>query len=423
MMEIQIPYGKSMITACADAARTAGVITSGLDSYRAVNGEKELIEDAVKTSIDSPPLAELARGRKKVVIIASDHTRPVPSKLIMPVLLREIRIGNPEADITILIATGCHRETRREELRNKFGDEILRNERIAIHDCDAQDMVLSGQLPSGGELWINRLAAEADLLVAEGFIEPHFFAGYSGGRKSILPGIAGRETIYTNHCAEFINHRNARYGQLEGNPIHEDMIFAARKVGLAYILNVVINSSHRVIAAFAGDADSAHKKGTAFLDRLCREKKIPADIVVTSNNGYPLDQNIYQAVKGLATAEGTVNPGGVIIMAAACDDGCGGDAFYETFRQAESAREIFNKISAVPRDATEADQWQSQILARILTQHKVILISRCPDQMVRDLHMIPAGSLTEALDKADRILGHNKGSITWIPEGISSIVQ
>ena len=136
-----------------------------------------------------------------------------------------------------------------------------------------------------------------------------------------------------------------------------------------------------------------------------------------------MDQNIYQAVKGLATAEGTVNPGGVIIIAAACDDGCGGDAFYETFRQAESACELFDKISAVPRDRTEAEQWQSQILARILTRHKVILISQCPDQMVRDLHMIPAGSLTEALDKADRILGHNKGNITWIPEGISSIVQ
>lgn len=422
-MEIQIPYGKGVLTANADAVRTAGIIRSGLDSYMTVKGEKELIEDAVKMPIDSPSLAELARGRKKVVVIASDHTRPVPSKLIMPVLLREIRSGNPEADITILIATGCHRETRREELRNKFGDEILSNERIIIHDCDAQDMVLSGQLPSGGNLWINRMAAEADLLVAEGFIEPHFFAGYSGGRKSILPGIAGRETIYANHCAEFINHSNARYGQLEGNPIHEDMIFAARKAGLAYILNVVINSSHRIIAAFAGDVDSAHKKGTAFLDRLCREKKIPADIVVTSNNGYPLDQNIYQAVKGLATAEGTVNPGGVIIMAAACDDGCGGDVFYETFRQAESACEVFDKISTVPRDRTEADQWQSQILARILTRHKVILISQCPDQMVRDLHMIPAGSLTEALDIADRILGHNKGSITWIPEGISSIVQ
>lgn len=422
-MRIQIPYGKETLEANVEDKRVVGVINSKLDTFSAGKGEHELISDAMQNPIGTAPLCELAKGKSKVVIIASDHTRPVPSKLIIPDMLREIRKTNPRADITILIATGCHRSTRKEELYDKFGEELVKKEKIIIHDCDSTDMKYLGKLPSGGELWINRLAAEADLLIAEGFIEPHFFAGYSGGRKSVLPGISRRDTIYANHCAEFIEDPNSRYGQIKDNLIHRDMIYAAHKARLAYILNVVINSAHKVIGAFAGDVELAHKEGVMFLESLCKAGRIPADIVVASNNGYPMDQNIYQTVKGMAAAEKTVKTGGVIIMAAACDDGCGGDAFYKIFSHAQSAQDVLDKILKVPRHRTQADQWQAQIMARILSQHAVILISKCPEKMVKNLHIVPAFDFKDALAKADRILGFNNGTITFIPEGITSIIQ
>ena len=207
-------------------------------------GQTELVEAALEAPIGSEPLEKLVQGKKKVVLIASDHTRPVPSKLIIPPMLQQLRQGNPDADITILIATGCHRGTTREELVQKFGEDIVQNEKIYIHDCDERDMLVNiGTLPSGSACEINRLAYEADLLVAEGFIEPHFFAGFSGGRKSVLPGIAGRSTVLGNHCSEFIAHPSARTGILENNPLHIDMLWAAKTAKLAFRENLSLKEA------------------------------------------------------------------------------------------------------------------------------------------------------------------------------------
>lgn len=420
-MEIRIPYGRDAVTACVEDGRRTGIIRSRLDQYTPEAGEEELIRRAMRSPCGCAPLRELAVGRKNVVILSSDHTRPVPSRKIMPLMLEEIRAGNPDAEITILIATGCHRGSSREELIRKFGKDIVARERIVIHDCDAPSACL-GVLPSGSELRINPLAAQADLLVAEGFIEPHFFAGYSGGRKSVLPGIAARRTIYENHCAEFIAHKNARYGILQGNPIHEEMVSAARMAALAYIVNVVINSSHRVIGAFAGDMEDAHLAGVRFLDGLCREDGIPADIVVVSNNGYPLDQNIYQTVKGMAAALPCVKPGGVIIVAAACEDGCGGEAFREIFRRSASPGEVLERIRRVPRQETQADQWQAQILAGILAEHRVILVSGCDRELVEEMQLVYAADMEKALRIAEETVGRN-GTITFLPGGMSVIVS
>ena len=225
-MEISIPYGRTRLTAEIADDRLQAVLCSHLESYVPPMGETELVEAALASPIGSEPLEKLAIGRENIVLIASDHTRPVPSKVLVPPMLAAIRRGNPDAKITILIATGCHRGTTKSELIEKFGREIAEREKIVIHDCADEDaMVTIGTLPSGGVLRINRLAAEADLLVSEGFIEPHFFAGFSGGRKSVLPGIAARETMYWNHNAEFIASPFARTGILEGNPIHRDMIY------------------------------------------------------------------------------------------------------------------------------------------------------------------------------------------------------
>jgi len=421
MKTVAFPYGKERICYDFRNEELVGVLTSRVEEYVPLAGEKELVERAMEVPTGSAPLCELAKGKNKIVIIASDHTRPVPSKIIMPPMLREIRKGNPDADITILIATGCHRETTREELVGKFGEEIVENEKIYIHDCLDDSMLTDiGVLPSGGRCRINKLAAEADLLVAEGFIEPHFFAGFSGGRKSVLPGVSGRETVLANHCAEFIAHPSARTGILENNPIHADMLWAAKQAKLSYIVNVVLNGEKKVIYAVAGDLEQAHKKGTDFLSALCGAKRVEADIVVSTNGGYPLDQNVYQAVKGMTAAETAVKDGGVIVMLASSADGIGGDHFYHNIAD-YTVEESMANFLARSRQETVPDQWQSQILARILLKANVIYVSEMPDDTVKSLHMTPAHSLAEAMDLAREMAGAD-AKVVAIPDGVAVMV-
>lgn len=424
MTEISFPYGKEKMSYKFDESELAGVLTSSIENYKPDAKGEELVIKALEAPIGSERLSELAKDKKKIVIIASDHTRPVPSKVIMPAMLKEIRKGNPEADITILIATGCHRGTTKEELIGKFGEDIVKNENIYIHDCDEREKLVSiGTLPSGGECEINKIAFEADLLVSEGFIEPHFFAGYSGGRKSVLPGIAGRKTVLANHCSEFIDSANARTGVLENNPIHKDMLWAAKTARLKFIVNVVLNSSKEVIYAVAGDLEKAHEKGTEFLSSLCGAKAVPADIAISTNGGYPLDQNIYQAVKGMTAAEATVKEGGVIIMLAASNDGTGGDYFYHQLADEENLNKIMQLFLSRGRLETVPDQWEAQILTRILLHSRVIYVSEMPDDIIKNMHMIPAHSIDEALTKAKNILGKENIKIAAIPDGVSVVVK
>lgn len=420
-MKIQFPYGKTHLEY---EFEKVNVLTSSIESYDPGLSEQALVDAAMAAPEGGITLRELAKGKEKIVLIASDHTRPVPSKVIIPPMLKEIRQGNPNADITILISTGCHRETSREELIAKFGQEIVAKEKIVVHDCDdTENLVNIGTLPSGGQCLINRLAVEADLLVAEGFIEPHFFAGFSGGRKSVLPGVAARETVLANHCSEFIAHPCARTGILEGNPIHEDMLWAAKQAKLRYIVNVVLNGKKEVIYAVAGDLEKAHKKGTDFLFSLCGAKTEPADIVLSTNGGYPLDQNVYQAVKGMTAAEAAVKEGGVIIMMAASNDGVGGDHFYHQLADERDLGKTMDLFLSRGRNETVPDQWQTQIFIRVLQKAKVIFVSQVEDETVRALHMIPASSLEDAMDQAKKVIGKENPAITAIPDGVAVMVK
>ena len=422
-MRLTLPYGRTGMECVLPDNRNQSILESKLDTFRPGLLPEDIVKEALKHPVGTTSLRRLARGRNSIVIIASDHTRPVPSKLLMPLLLKEIRLGNPDAEITILIATGCHRGTTMDEMINKFGPDIVASERIAIHDCDSSDSISIGTLPSGGQCRINRLAVQADLLVSEGFIEPHFFAGFSGGRKSVMPGVAARETVLFNHCADFIAHPNARAGILEGNPIHEDMIWAARQAGLAFILNVVINSKKEVVYAAAGAAAEAHQVGCDFLMKHCGVSAPLADIVIATNGGYPLDQNIYQAAKGICTAESAVKPGGVIIMLAKSNDGHGGENYYRQFKDNRDLSSLLAGFMERDPNKTEPDQWQTQIQIRALQKASVIYISDADDQTVRDMHMIPAKSVEEALEKADQLIGHSNGSITVLPDAVSVIFQ
>jgi len=423
MTKVKLPYGKKSISIDIPENRLESILVSKVNKYSIKESEEEIVRKAMVNPVRVPRLKELAQDKKKIIVISSDHTRPVPSHITIPLILNEIRKGNPMAEITILVATGFHRSSTKAELRDKYGNEIVNREKIVIHNSrDKNNMVKVGILPSGGDLILNKLAIQADLLVAEGFIEPHFFAGFSGGRKSILPGIASKETVLANHCSEFVAHKKSRTGILEGNLIHRDMLYAAKKANPAFILNVVINADKKIINAFAGHWEKAHLKGCEFISKLAEVKIKLADIVIATNGGYPLDQNIYQSVKSMTAAEATCKEGGVIIIASACADGHGGDSFYNTFAKANSVQDVMDEIMARNRDKTIPDQWESQVLARILLKYKVIMVTNVSKEMVENMHMEWAKSVKEAIKMADEILG-NKGKITVIPDGVSVIVQ
>ncbi len=424
MQTFELPYHKGHISFSLPKERVAGVLVSHAEDYKPNLSQEDLVRNALEHPIESDRLSKLAKGKKHVVIISSDHTRPVPSKITMPILLEEVRKENKNVEITILIATGMHRPTTREELIDKYGKEIVEREKIIVHNAYNDDeMVFKGILPSGGELWLNHYVDKADLLISEGFIEPHFFAGFSGGRKSVLPGIASKKTVLWNHNAKFIANPASRAGSLEDNPIHKDMVYAAEKAKLSFILNVVINGEKKIINAYAGNLKSAHAKGCEFVLSLAQVKPIVSDIVITTNGGYPLDQNMYQTVKGLTAGEACVKDNGVIIIASSCCDGHGGEFFYHLIADAKNVDEAWNNLVNVAPSDTQFDQWEAQVLARVLKKANVIVVSNhCDKQLFLDMHMNHASSIEEALTMAEKIVGENK-KVTIIPDGISVIVK
>lgn len=421
-MEIKIPYGKTFQT--LNIEEGFELLESKIQELEAGADGGAIVRAAMDSPIGSPKLRELAAGKKNAVLIISDHTRPVPSKDIVPFMLEELRAGNPDIEITMLVATGCHRGTTPEELVHKLGEDIVSREHIVVHDCDSSPLTDLGPLPSGARLVVNSLVAQADLVVSEGFIEPHFFAGYSGGRKSILPGVCSRVTVLGNHCAAFIDDPKARMGVIDGNPINRDMERAARMAKLAYIVNVVVNEAHEVVAAFAGDPIEAHHAGCAYLARYCEvEQKQKAGIVITSNGGAPLDQNAYQAVKGLTTAADAAADGAALIICAECADGIGGDSFYKALSECAGPTELLEEIRRVPMDETVPDQWQYQILARILEKHHVYFVARKEmEEAVNAMKMEYAPSLEEAFARARALKGAS-ARVAVIPNGVSLIIK
>lgn len=424
MVEINLPYDKKTIVAKIPDKNFAGLLESKAESFQSVLTEKEIVEKSLDDPIGSLSLEELAKNKKDIVIISSDHTRPVPSHIITPILLRRIRSVSPDARIRILVATGFHRPSTREELVSKYGEEIVDNEEIVMHvSTDDSSMKKIGRLPSGGDCIINRIAAEADLLVSEGFIESHFFAGFSGGRKAVLPGVASYKTIMANHSGEFISSDKSRTGNLKDNLIHQDMVYAAKTAGLEFIINVVLDGDKNIIGSFAGDMEEAHREGCEFVRELASVEKIPSDITISTNGGFPLDQNIYQAVKGMTAAEATNEKNGVIIMVAASGDGHGGEGFYHNLADVDDPQEFLDKAINTPRLETVPDQWTSQILARILVNHHVIYVSDLVDsKLITDMHMELAKTLDEALKRAFEIKGE-EAKVTVIRDGLSVIVE
>ena len=422
-MKTNIPYHKTHMPIEIPDKNFVCSLVSNSENSKMSGTEQEIVERALDNPIGSKSLEELVRGKRRMVIISSDHTRPVPSRVTMPIILRRVRQANPDIKITILIATGFHRPTTRQELIDRYGAEIVAKENIVVHRSHDDEMADLGTLPSGGKLLLNKVAIDTDLLIAEGFIEAHFFAGFSGGRKAILPGIASAATVMANHCSEFIASPHARTGILENNPIHRDMLYAASQAKLAFILNVVINSKKEIIAAFAGDSEKAHVTGCQFVLNMAQVKRNPTDIVITTNGGYPLDQNIYQSVKGMTAAEANCKAGGVIIMVAGLSDGHGGESFCKMVTETPSPQKLLEDFSHIPRNQTKPDQWEAQILCRILSNYKVIMVTdMCDERLIRGMHMEHAKTFDAALKRAFELKGEN-ATVSLIPDGVSVIVR
>lgn len=423
MFDIDVPYDRTKLHISLPEDCVAGVLEGHQSEFKAKGTQEQLIEQALDNPYSSPTLEELCRNKRDIVIISSDHTRPVPSKVTMPILLRRIHAAAPQARVRILVATGMHRPSTHEELVDKYGADIVANEEIVMHVAtDDEAMAHIGTLPSGGSCIINRIAAQADLLLAEGFIEPHFFAGFSGSRKSVLPGIASYKTIMYNHNGQFIHDSHSRAGVLDGNQVHKDMMAAAEMAGLKFILNVVLNGNHEVIGAFAGDIHDAHEAGCDFVKKLAGVQAVPCDVAITTNGGYPLDQNIYQAVKGMTAAEATLDEGGVIISIAGCSDGHGGEGFYRNIADNDPAEFEKSCITRAKSD-TLADQWTAQIFARILAHHPVILVTDlCDHDMIRAMHMTPANTVDEAIAIARDLKGAD-AKFVIIPDGLGVVVS
>ncbi len=362
-MKIHLAYGKKGLDIN---------LPNNVDVIRApfvpgVPDEKAALEKALRDPIECAPLAEIAKAGDKVVIVHSDITRATPNDRIQPVILAELeRAGVRREDITLLNALGTHRAQTEAELRMMLGDFVVDNYRCLQHDMNDDDNLVSlGETTLGHPVRVNRMYMEADVKILTGFIEPHFFAGFSGGPKAVLPAIAGPESVQSNHGVSMIGHSEARWGVTYGNPLWEEMLEVALKSEPSFLLNVSMNSSGEITGVFAGDLQAAHKLGCEFVREHAMASVAKAyDIAVTTNSGYPLDQNLYQCVKGMSAAKQIVRDGGSIVVAGECRDGIPEHGLYaKLLKQAGSVQGIMDMIHQPGFNAQ--DQWQVQIQAML----------------------------------------------------------
>ena len=379
------------------------------------------IVTAIRNPIDCAPLRQLVQSDQTVAISVCDVTRPMPSKTLLPVILRELA-HVPRGNVKILIATGTHRTNSHEELVQMLGQEVVEGYTIINHDAFDDSVLLKvGETSKGIPIWLNRHWVNSDVRIATGFVEPHFFAGFSGGPKMVAPGLAGFETIMNLHNAEMIAHPNARWGVTEGNPIHDAVREIASQTGVDFSVDVTINREQKITSVYAGELLAVHKAACSVAKRAAmRVVAEPFDIVVTTNSGYPLDQNLYQAVKGMSAAAQVVRDGGTIICTAECSDGIPEHGLYKEILSSQNGpRELLDAISAPGYD--RHDQWQVQIQAQLQLKARVLLKSDyLTPKQVSEAHLEPIGDVGIAV--AELMKQYGKGArICVLPEGPQTI--
>ncbi|HEX2910492.1 MAG TPA: nickel-dependent lactate racemase [Chloroflexia bacterium] len=385
--------------------------------------EKAALLEALRQPINSRPLRELVKPENSVVIVFCDITRPMPNDRVLPVVLQELaEAGVPRQNITLLNATGSHRPQTQAELEKMLGAEVAQNYRIVNHSAhDQSTLTHLGRTSFGAEVWLDKEYLQADVKILTGFIEPHFFAGFSGGPKMILPGVAGIETVLHAHSARMVGSPQATWGITYGNPIHDEIREGAAMAGSTFSLNVTLNKDHAITNVFAGEVFESHKVGCEFV-RQTAMRAVPElfDIVITTNSGYPLDQNLYQAVKGMSAAALVVKPGGAIIAAAECIDGMPNHGnFKDIFKLAPNPAALLELINSP--DFMMFDQWQNQVLSQILMKARVFFKnSYLSPEQVRAAMLEPIESIEETVAKLIGEYGPD-AKICVLPQGPQTV--
>jgi nickel-dependent lactate racemase len=385
-MKIHLSYGKTGLD--VDFPDT-GVDVIEPEFVEGLPDETRALQEALRHPIGAGALKDLVRADDSVAIIFPDRTRPMPSDRVLPIILSELN-KVPMGHITLINAVGTHRTNTPEELESMLGKEITSAYRIVQHrPKEKESMVRLGVSRFGNEVWVNKEFMQAKVKILTGFIEPHFFAGFSGGPKAVLLGVGAFESILRNHSAPMIGNPRATWGVTEGNPIYEEMSEIAAMVNPDFIVNVTLNRKREITGVFAGHWQKAHAAGCAFARKsVMRPVNSPYDLVVTTNSGFPLDMNLYQAVKGMAAAEQIVIQGGTILMASECSDGVPDHGnFRELLRKGRTPQELIQLIHQAKEPIL--DQWEVQILARILMKADVYLYSTLSEVEVRAAHVKP----------------------------------
>jgi nickel-dependent lactate racemase len=379
------------------------------------------LRDALQHPMGSEPLRERVTSSHSVAIVFSDITRATPNHVILPVILEELA-HVPAENIVLCIALGTHRRNTPDELARMLGGDIARTYRIEQNNCfDPSTQVYLGVSSKGHPIWINRAYLEADVKILTGFIEPHFFAGFSGGGKAVMPGMAGQKTVLGNHDAAMIGHPKATWGITYGNPIWEEAREVALKTHPTFLVNVALNRAKHTTNVFAGNLAAAHDAGIEFVRHT---SMVPVDdvfdIVLTTNSGYPLDLNLYQCGKGMSAAEQIVRQGGSIIMAAECAEGIPDHGLFgEMLRAANSPQELYDNVMKSPE--TRQDQWAAQIQARIQLKADVYLYSDYfTDAQIREALLNPCRDIPATVEMLRQKYGHD-ARICVLPEGPQTI--
>jgi len=415
-MRVRLDYGKSGLYAELPDENLVGVL--GLNSMPALPDPEQAIAAALADPIGTRPLAELARGRRDVCIVICDITRPVPNPVLLPPVLRILQeAGIGDERITILIATGTHRPNLGDELIALVGEEIAGRYRIVNHDCrDAGAHLDLGVSPNGVPVSLDSRYCSADLKLTIGLIEPHFMAGYSGGRKLVMPGIAGFESVQRWHCPRFLESPLATNGSVHGNPVHEESLAIARMAPPDLILDVTLDEGNRITGVFAGELEQAWLAGVEFASRQVRAvTPKAADIVVTTCAGYPLDATFYQAVKGMVGALPAVKPGGSIVIAAECSEGVGSADFARALEQTDDLEEFVRHISQPGVFIPE--EWEVEELAKAVRHASIICVADgIPDETLSRCFVTPAASVEEGVRMALKAQGAD-ATLLAIPRG------
>jgi nickel-dependent lactate racemase len=412
MVDAWLPYGKSEVCVRVPTRNFLGSIDprekAGVPDARAE------VERALKEPLGSRRLSEIAKPESKVVVVVDDATRPAPTSLMVPLVLDELgAAGVRDENVAIIFACGTHRAVKPEEAVSLLGEAVLSRVKTLSHDCKSQDVVYVGTTQKHGtKVYLNRVFTEADVRVLTGDVCLHYYAGYGGGRKSVLPGIAGEETIKHNHA--MLLEPNAKVGVLNGNPVHEDMVEAAGMAKVDFVLNVVVNSRREVVKAFAGSLERVFSEGVKAVDEMYRvQVDRRADVVVVSPGGDPADVNLFQAYKGVDNALEVVKRGGVIILVAELPEGHGNQDFYDWMVK-------FNDLKTVEREIRRnfvIGGYKAYFYLKAMQKAQIILVSSMPDYYaVNVFRLKTARAVNDALNEALNVVGKN-GKVWALPYG------